>query len=137
MSAILSMREHAYGVTIDAKVQELARPKNVSLGAVYVTLDRLQDKRIIFIQVAGPEGLFWIVLLRPYREQGALAMPLAFLSQGALVANLGSPAGRGDGSGRNCQSAAHRRDSLALYEERAAPRRRGLKRVPESSILRS
>ena len=36
LTAILSLREDAYGVTIHSKVQELARPKAVSLGAVYV-----------------------------------------------------------------------------------------------------
>jgi PadR family transcriptional regulator PadR len=44
LTAILSLRDDAYGVTIHQKVQELARPKAVSLGAIYVTLDRLEDK---------------------------------------------------------------------------------------------
>jgi|SRR5579884_2132242 len=47
LTAILSLRENAYGVTIHAKVQELAAPRDVSLGAVYVTLDRLEDKGYI------------------------------------------------------------------------------------------
>jgi len=54
LSAILSLRDDAYGVTIHAKVQELARPKSVSLGAVYVTLDRLEDKGFIASWLSEP-----------------------------------------------------------------------------------
>src|ERR1700721_4266446 len=44
MTAILALRDDAYGVSIHSKVEDLAKPKAVSLGAVYVTLDRLEDK---------------------------------------------------------------------------------------------
>src|SRR5258708_34640538 len=44
LTAILALREDAYGVTVHGKVEELAKPKAVSLGAIYVTLDRLEDK---------------------------------------------------------------------------------------------
>ncbi len=44
VTAILTLREDAYGVTIHSKVQELARPKAVSLGAVYVTLVRIANR---------------------------------------------------------------------------------------------
>ena len=54
LTAILTLREDAYGVTIHAKVQELARPKAVSLGAVYVTLDRLEDKGLVASWVTDP-----------------------------------------------------------------------------------
>jgi PadR family transcriptional regulator PadR len=54
LTAILSLREDAYGVTIHAKVEELARPKTVSLGAVYVTLDRLEDKRFVSSKLSDP-----------------------------------------------------------------------------------
>src|SRR4029453_6481159 len=54
LTAILSLREDAYGVTIHAKVQELARPKAVSLGAVYVTLDRLEDKGLVASWMSDP-----------------------------------------------------------------------------------
>src|SRR5215471_13623501 len=47
LTAILTLRDDAYGVTIHAKVEELARPKAASLGAVYVTLDRLEDKGFV------------------------------------------------------------------------------------------
>jgi len=49
MTAILSLRDDAYGVSIHSKIEELARPKPVSLGAVYVTLDRLEDKGLLVI----------------------------------------------------------------------------------------
>jgi DNA-binding PadR family transcriptional regulator len=54
LAAILTLREDAYGVTIHSKVQELARPKAVSLGAVYVTLDRLEDKGLVASWLSDP-----------------------------------------------------------------------------------
>jgi DNA-binding PadR family transcriptional regulator len=54
LTAILTLREDAYGVTIHSKVQELARPKAVSLGAVYVTLDRLEDKGLVASWMSDP-----------------------------------------------------------------------------------
>jgi len=54
LTAILSLREDAYGVTIHAKIEELADPKTVSLGAVYVTLDRLEDKGLVSSWLSDP-----------------------------------------------------------------------------------
>ena len=54
VTAILMLRENAYGVTIHAKVEKLAHPKAVSLGAVYATLDRLEDKGLIASWVSDP-----------------------------------------------------------------------------------
>jgi PadR family transcriptional regulator PadR len=54
MTAILSLREDAYGVTIHAKVEDLARPKAVALGAIYVTLDRLEDKGMVSSWLTDP-----------------------------------------------------------------------------------
>jgi PadR family transcriptional regulator, regulatory protein PadR len=54
LTAILCLREDAYGVTIHAKVEELSRPKAVSLGAIYVTLDRLEDKRFVSSWLSDP-----------------------------------------------------------------------------------
>jgi PadR family transcriptional regulator PadR len=54
LTAILSLHDDAYGVSIHAKAEELARPKPVSLGAVYVTLDRLEDKGMIASRLADP-----------------------------------------------------------------------------------
>jgi PadR family transcriptional regulator PadR len=54
LTAVLALRDDAYGVTIHARVQELARPKSVSLGAVYVTLDRLEDKGLVASRLSDP-----------------------------------------------------------------------------------
>src|ERR1700722_16457017 len=54
LTAILTLREHAYGVTIHAKIEQLAAPKAVALGAVYVTLDRLEDKGLISSRLSDP-----------------------------------------------------------------------------------
>jgi PadR family transcriptional regulator, regulatory protein PadR len=55
LTAILMQGEDAaYGVTIHSKVRELAQPRAVSLGAVYVTLDRLEDKGLISSWLSDP-----------------------------------------------------------------------------------
>jgi PadR family transcriptional regulator, regulatory protein PadR len=54
LTAILTLYDEAYGVTIQARVQELSQPKSVSLGAVYVTLDRLEDKGLITSWLTEP-----------------------------------------------------------------------------------
>ena len=54
LTAILTLGEDAYGVSIQTKASELAHPKDVSLGAVYVTLDRLQDKGLISSRLSEP-----------------------------------------------------------------------------------
>jgi PadR family transcriptional regulator len=54
LTAIMTLREDAYGVTIQAKVAELARPREVSLGAVYVTLDRMEDKGLVASWLTDP-----------------------------------------------------------------------------------
>jgi len=54
LTAILCLGEDAYGVTIHAKVQTLVQPKTVVLGAVYSTLDRLEDKGLISSWLSDP-----------------------------------------------------------------------------------
>jgi len=54
LAAILSLRDDAYGVTIHTKVGELASPKKISLGAIYVTLDRLEDKGFVSSWLSDP-----------------------------------------------------------------------------------
>lgn len=54
LTAILTLREEAYGITIHERVQELAHPKAVSLGAIYVTLDRLEDKGMVASRLSDP-----------------------------------------------------------------------------------
>ena len=54
LTAILTLRDDAYGVTIHTKVQELSAPKTVAPGAVYVTLDRLEDKGLVASWLSDP-----------------------------------------------------------------------------------
>ena len=54
LTAILTGRDKAYGVTIHKKVQDLAGGKPVMLGAVYVTLDRLEDKGFVSSWMTDP-----------------------------------------------------------------------------------
>ena len=54
LTSIATLLDNAYGVTIHAKVQQLADPKKVSLGSVYVTLDRLEDKAFISSWLSDP-----------------------------------------------------------------------------------
>src|SRR5712692_5724240 len=55
LTAVLTLREDAYGVTIHAKVGELAHPRAVSLGAVYITLDRMEDKGLVSSWLTDPK----------------------------------------------------------------------------------
>src|SRR5215470_17466973 len=54
LTAILSLRDKAYGVTTHEKAVQLAAPKRISMGAVYVTLDRLEDKGLISSLLSDP-----------------------------------------------------------------------------------
>ena len=54
LTGVLTLGEGAYGVTIHARVQQLAHPRTASLGAVYVTLDRLEDKGLVSSQLSDP-----------------------------------------------------------------------------------
>ena len=54
LTAILALGENAYGITIHKKVQELSKPKSVMLGAVYVTLDRMEDKGLVSSVLSDP-----------------------------------------------------------------------------------
>jgi len=54
LTAILSLHDQAYGVSIHEKASELGAPKSISLGAVYVTLDRLEDKGLICSWLSDP-----------------------------------------------------------------------------------
>jgi DNA-binding PadR family transcriptional regulator len=54
LTAVLSLGENAYGVTIHSKVEQLIRPKRVLLGAVYVTLDRLEEKGLLSSRLTDP-----------------------------------------------------------------------------------
>ena len=54
LTAILSLRDKAYGVTIHERAVQLAAPKSISLGAVYVTLDRVEDKGFVTSWLTDP-----------------------------------------------------------------------------------
>ncbi|MEO8127939.1 MAG: PadR family transcriptional regulator [Bryobacteraceae bacterium] len=54
LTAILTLGDDAYGVSIQAKVGELSHPIPASLGSVYVTLDRLEDKRLVSSRLSDP-----------------------------------------------------------------------------------
>jgi len=54
LTAIVALDGNAYGVTIHAKVEELSKPRKVTRGAVYATLDRLEDKRLIASWLSEP-----------------------------------------------------------------------------------
>jgi DNA-binding PadR family transcriptional regulator len=54
MTAILTRGRNAYSVTVHETVEKLSGGKSVSLGAVYATLDRLEDKGLISSWLANP-----------------------------------------------------------------------------------
>ena len=54
LTAVLALDDNAYGVTIHESVSGLAAPKRVSLGAVYATLDRLEDKGLLESWLSDP-----------------------------------------------------------------------------------
>ena len=54
LTAVLALTDNAYGVPIHAKVEELSHPKKVTRGAVYATLDRLEDKKLIASWLSEP-----------------------------------------------------------------------------------
>jgi DNA-binding PadR family transcriptional regulator len=53
LAAILALKEGAYGVPIHAQVEEFSRRK-VARGAVYATLDRLEDKGLVASWLSDP-----------------------------------------------------------------------------------
>jgi DNA-binding PadR family transcriptional regulator len=70
LAAILSLRENAYGITIQQAVSELAQPKKISLGAIYVTLDRLEDKGFVSSWLSDPTSERGGRAKRCYRLEG-------------------------------------------------------------------
>lgn len=76
LTAILSLGEKAYGVTIHQAVGALAAPKTVSLGSVYATLDRLEEKGLIESWLSDPTPERGGRSKRHYRLQAAGARAL-------------------------------------------------------------
>ena len=54
LAAVLALGDGAYGVTIHTKVEEFISPRTVALGAVYATLDRLEDKGLLKSWLSDP-----------------------------------------------------------------------------------
>jgi PadR family transcriptional regulator PadR len=44
LTSVLLLGENAYGATVHEKVEDLANGKSYSIGAIYTTLDRLEQK---------------------------------------------------------------------------------------------
>jgi PadR family transcriptional regulator len=54
LTAILDLGEDAYGVTIHRGAEALMAPRKCQLGAVYATLDRMEDKGLIQSWLSEP-----------------------------------------------------------------------------------
>lgn len=54
LTAIITLGDDAYGISIHRKVKELAHSQSVSLGAIYVTLDRMEDKGYVRSWLSDP-----------------------------------------------------------------------------------
>lgn len=54
LTAVVTLGENAYGVTIHKRVRDLASSVSVTLGAIYVTLDRLEDKGYVSSWLSEP-----------------------------------------------------------------------------------
>jgi PadR family transcriptional regulator PadR len=54
LTAVLTLGDDAYGVSIFRKAQDLVAPRTVSLGAIYVTLDRMEDKGYVTSWLSDP-----------------------------------------------------------------------------------
>jgi PadR family transcriptional regulator len=54
LTAVVTLSENAYGVPIHKRVQHLASSKVVTFGAIYVTLDRLEDKGYVSSWLSEP-----------------------------------------------------------------------------------
>ncbi len=53
--AVLRLEEDAYGATIRRLIEE-ATERQVSIGAIYTTLDRLQAKGLVTAHIGEPTG---------------------------------------------------------------------------------
>jgi PadR family transcriptional regulator PadR len=54
LTSLLALRDNAYGVKIRERAEQLAHPKSISIGAVYVTLDRLEEKGLVSSWLSDP-----------------------------------------------------------------------------------
>jgi DNA-binding PadR family transcriptional regulator len=54
LTAVLTLGEDAYGVSVFRRAQALVAPRSVSIGAVYVTLDRMETKGYLTSWLSEP-----------------------------------------------------------------------------------
>jgi DNA-binding PadR family transcriptional regulator len=54
LASILQCGDDAYGVTIHRAAENLSGSRSIALGAVYATLDRLEDKGLISSWLSDP-----------------------------------------------------------------------------------
>lgn len=71
LTAVVTLGENAYGVTIHKRVQELASSEAVTLGAIYVTLDRLEDKGFVSSWLSEPTAARGGRAKRCYKLEGS------------------------------------------------------------------
>jgi DNA-binding PadR family transcriptional regulator len=83
LASILALGDGAYGVSIHARVEELARPRKTAIGAVYTTLDRLESKGLVSSRMADPTPERGGRAKRYYRLEASGA---AALREAAVVA---------------------------------------------------
>jgi len=107
LAAILSLRDDAYGVTIRGSVSELASPKTISLGAVYATLDRLEDKGLIESWLSDPTPERGGRSKRHYRLRaaGERALQESVETSRRVFATVENRWGKWPGSGRRWKPA--------------------------------
>lgn len=68
--AILRLGDDAYGVSIRTEIEEKAG-RTASSGALYTTLERLEDKGLVSFQVGDPSPIRGGRAKRHYRVTGA------------------------------------------------------------------
>ena len=76
LSAVQALGDKAYGRAIHAKVCELLSDEDVNMGGVYVTLERLTEKDMLYAWMADPTPERGGRRKRYYRieAEGALAL---------------------------------------------------------------
>jgi len=55
LTAVMTLRDGAYGVPIHSKVSEMAE-RRINVGSLYVTLDRLQKKGLLSSRLSDAKG---------------------------------------------------------------------------------
>jgi DNA-binding PadR family transcriptional regulator len=87
--ALVRLRDNAYGVTIRAEIERRAG-REVSIAAVYTTLDRLERKRFVSSWIGEPTAQRGGRSKRYFRLEpaGADALAASYRSYKSMVAGL-------------------------------------------------